>query len=189
MALKTKTRVATKIELAPLTKVIARTALAGEVVKTLGGSAADVEIAQKGIALGVMRTIAVYGVDGNGAQRERVELNFDDNDSGEVYIDTSDGRSVTEAIDPGLAHAVSFARRQFKAQGLATTTQFEYRDNVYADPARLEEVRQLLGTMAGDPPEIAEGYEERQFLTLRPGKDPGSLMTMTTTRRPRGGAR
>jgi len=187
MALKVK--VATKVTLTPVPKILARTALAGEVVKTLGGSAGDVETAQKGIALGVMRTIAVYGVDRNGAQRERLELNFDDNDSGDVYIDTTGGKSVAESLDAALAQSLSFARRQFEQQGLETTTQFEYRDSVYADPARLEEVRQLLGTMEGDPPEIAEGYEERQFLTLRPGKDPGSLMTMTTTRRPRGGAR
>jgi hypothetical protein len=181
-----KPRLNTTISLTPVPRILARTALAGECVKALGGSAEEIETAQKGMALGVMRTINVYGLDAQGTQREKVELTFDDNDSGDVLIDTTGGISVTEAIDAGMAKAIVFARRQFEKQGLTTETQYLFRDSVYADAARLDEVRRMLGTTEGEPPPIEDGYEERQFLSMKPGKDPGSMVRMSTTRRARG---
>ncbi len=178
------------ITLQPIPRILARTAMAGEWVKNLGGSAEEVEIAQKGIALGVIRSISIYGLDQNDeTQREKVDLNFDDNTSGDIELDTSGGKSIAEAIDPGMAKAIAFAKRQFQKQGLTTQTQFLYREAVYADPAKLAEVRELLGTSDCEPPPIAEGYKERQFLTMRPGKDPGTLVSMSTTRKSRGGRR
>ncbi len=188
MALKQK--LMTTVAVVPVPKVLARTALVGEWVKNLGGSAEEVEIAQRGLALGYIRSISIFGLDQTDeTQREKVDLNFDDDTTGDIQLDTSGGKSVAEAIDPGMAKAIAFAKRQFQKQGLTTQTQFLYREAIYADPAKLAEVRELLGTSEGELPPIAEGYEERQFLTMRPGKDPGTLVSMSTTRKSRGGRR
>ncbi|MEQ1731593.1 MAG: AAA family ATPase, partial [Vicinamibacterales bacterium] len=72
-----KPRVETRISVAPVPRVLVRTAMVGELIKTLGGSSSDVDVLQKAVALGVLRAVNVYGVDDNGAQRENVELEFD----------------------------------------------------------------------------------------------------------------
>jgi hypothetical protein len=185
-----KPKLSPHITLQPIPKILARTAMAGEWVKNLGGSAEEVETAQRGLALGYIRRISIYGLDQNDeTQREKVDLNFDDDTIGDIELDTSGGKSITEALEPGLAKALAFAKRQFQKQGLTPQTQFLYREAIYADPAKLAEVRELLGTSEGEPPPIAEGYEERQFLTMRPGKDPGTLVSMSTRRKSRGGRR
>jgi hypothetical protein len=118
-----------------------------------------------------------------GEQRERVTLSFDDDASGEIILDTSNGRSVTEAVDAGMAKAVAFAKRQFEKLGLTTETRFSYTPQIWADETLLAETRRRLGTCPGDPISVPEGMQEREYLNIRPGKDKGSMMSMSTTRK------
>lgn len=181
MALKPK--IDTHVSLQPIPRAIVRTARAGELVKTMGGTDAAIRVAQDGVASGLVQTIEVYGLDSTGCQRERVVLTFDEDASGDILIDTSNGRSVTEATDAGMAKAVAFAKRQFEKLGLATETRFSYTPKVWADEALLAETRRRLGTGPGEPISVSEGMVEREYLNLRPGKDKGSMMSMSTTRR------
>ena len=141
-----------------------------------GGSAAEVEIAQKGVSREVLARVIVYGLDGSGYARDQVELTFSGDASGHVALDLDGGnRSAIDAMDGGLGHAVANTAERMRHRGLKPYVQFAFTDEIYADPARLSALRSELGLSASEAPSWRAGYEPKEVLRIRPGKDSGIL--------------
>jgi hypothetical protein len=155
--------------------------MAGEFITACGGSSDEVEIGQIGVLKGLLEKVTVYGLDADGYERDKVELTFSGDASGDVHLDLDGGnRSAIEAMDAGLGRAVVHASNRMQRRGLRPAVRYTFTPEVKADPQRLAAARAELGVGPVDDPPIASGYERREILRLRPAKDSGILGSFST---------
>lgn len=174
---KSKVRVAVKP--VPIPRALVRAQLAGEMIKACDGSDDAVLIAQKGVSNGWIAEVIVYGTDENDCIRDQVSLNFDGDQSGEIELDLDGGkRAAIEALDGSLARAVQFQAQRMRKRGLRPSVRFRLSDAIYADAARLVEVRGQLGTEDAPPAQWRSGYRGERVLSIRPGKDRGMTLSL-----------
>jgi hypothetical protein len=83
-----------------------------------------------------------------------------------------------EALDAGAARAVVRAADRMQRQGLTPDIRYVFTDEVYADPERLAAARAELGLKPVADPKWRAGYQPKEVLRLRPGKDPGILLSL-----------
>jgi len=171
-----RSKVSVKIKAVPVPRSLVRAQVAGELIHACEGSATEVEIAQKGVARQLLQKVIVYGLDGSGYARDKIEFSFTGDASGDVSLDLDGGnRSAIEALDAGLARAVAHAAERMRRWGLTVDVRYMFTDDLYADPQRLAAARAELGLELAAAPNWRAGYQPKEVLRLRPGKDNGIL--------------
>jgi hypothetical protein len=171
-----RSKVGVKVKAVPVPKSLVRAQVAGELIHACGGTAREVEIGQKGVGRQLIHKVIVYGVDGSGYARDKVEFSFTGDASGDVSLDLDGGnRSAIEALDAGLGRAVAHAAERMRRRGLSPDILYVFTDDVYADPQRLAAARAELGIELATAPNWRSGYQPKEVLRLRPGKDSGIL--------------
>src|SRR5215218_6866564 len=105
-----RSKIGVKVKPVPVPRSLVRAQVAGELIHACGGSATEVEIGQKGVGRQLLEKVMVYGLDSSGHARDKVELSFTGDASGDVMLDLDGGnRSAIEALDAGLGRAVARA--------------------------------------------------------------------------------
>jgi hypothetical protein len=165
-----------KVKAVPVPRSLVRAQVAGELVNACRGSATEVETAQKGVGRQLIEKVVVYGLDASGHARDKIELSFTGDASGNVMLELDGGnRSAIEALDAGLGRAVAHAAERMRRRGLTADVRYQFTDQVNADPQRLAAARAELGIGPVAAPNWRTGYKPKQVLRLRPGKDSGIL--------------
>ena len=175
MSSRTGSKLALSVKARPIPRLLVRAQVAGEVVAACGGSERSIETAQKGVALHIIKSVIVYGLNGDGQAIEKIELTFDAERDGDIMLDLSNGRSAVEALDPALARAVAYQSERIKTLGLTPRVQFRYHDHIAEDADRDQEADRLLGLTSASAPPTRPGHHNREVLRVRPGKDSGTL--------------
>ena len=171
-----RAQVNVKVKPVPVPRSLVRAQVAGELIHACGGSATEVDIGQKGVARQLLEKVMVYGLDGSGHARDKVELSFTGDASGDVLLDLDGGnRSAIEALDAGLGRAVARAAERMRRRGLTAEVRYQFTDGIYADPERLAAARAELGLDSAAALHWRSGYQPKEVLRLRPGKDSGIL--------------
>jgi hypothetical protein len=171
-----RSRIGVKVKAVPVPRSLVRAQVAGELIHVCGGSAVEVEIGQKGVALQLLEKVVVYGLDPAGNARDKIELSFTGDASGDVMLDLDGGnRSAIEALDAGLGRAVAHAAERMRRRGLTPDVRYQFTKGIRADPQRLAAARAELGVGSVAAPNWRSGYQPKQVLRLRPGKDNGML--------------
>src|SRR5258708_4469186 len=171
-----RSQVNVKVKSVPVPRSLVRAQIAGELIHACGGSATEVEIGQKGVARQLLEKVMVYGLDGSGHARDKVEFSFTGDAAGDVMLDLDGGnRSAIEALDAGLGRAVARAAERMRRRGLTADVRYQFTDEIYADPQRLASARAELGLDSAAAPNWRSGYRPKEVLRLRPGKDSGIL--------------
>ena len=167
-------KVRTKVAPVVMPRALVRAHYAGEVVNCCGGDARDIDIAQRGVARQLLKSVTIYGLDRSGRVRDEIKLEFDADGSGDIEIDTDGGRrSVAEALDAGLARAVAAQGERMRRRGLKPDVYYEFHDDIRADEARLATGRAELGIGPSEVPDWCDGEERHEVLRMRPGRDGG----------------
>jgi len=171
-----RTKVKVKVKAVPVPRSLVRAQVAGELINACGGTTTEVEIGQKGVLRQLLEKVIVYGRDNDGYARDKVEISFNGDASGDVLLDLDGGnRSAIEALDAGLGRAVSYAAERMRGRGLSADVRYVFTDEVYADPEKLAAARAELGIAPREAPSWRAGYNPQEILRLRPGKDSGIL--------------
>src|SRR5882724_6046480 len=171
-----RAKVNVQVKAVPVPRSLVRAQVAGELIHACGGSATEVEIGQKGVGRQLLEKVIVYGRDSAGHARDKVELSFTGEASGEVTLDLDGGnRSAIEALDAGLGRAVAHAAERIRRRGLTADVRYQFTEDVLGDPQRLAAARAELGVEPIAAPNWRAGYQPKQVLRLRPGKDSGML--------------
>lgn len=175
------------IEAVPVLKSIVRTAVAAEFVKNFGADDATVKIVQQAVSEGLISTIIIYGMAPNGYAMDDVALTFDElTEDVRISVDAAEGKSMTEALDVGLAAGMAYAVAMFQRKGLRA--QFEYRWSARAntDASLAASARARFGWVDAQPVQravsYAPDYAPRQVISIRPARDKGILYTVSTAR-------
>lgn len=163
----------TLIKAVALPKALVRAQAAGEFVSALGGNARSVDIAQRGVARGLLKHVKVYGVDSSGVTRDQAIFSVDEDNAGEVAVDLSGKKSALEALDKGLAKSVVYAAKRMEQKGLKADVYYVFADSINADPAVLAAGRVELDIWPASTPPWAADEEPKSILKVTPGKDPG----------------
>lgn len=171
-----RAKVNVQVKAVPVPRSLVRAQVAGELIHACGGSDTDVEVGQRGVLRQLIEKVIVYGIDAAGNARDKIEVSFDDNASGDVLLDLDGGtRSAIEALDAGLGRAVAYAARRMRARGLSADVRYVLTERVRASEELLTAARAELGLSPVDAPSWRQGYQPREVLRLRPGKDSGIL--------------
>lgn len=171
-------KVKARVEPVVLPKIFARAQVAGELVNAFGGSAAEIEVAQTGVARQLFEEVIVYGLDSSGCERDRAAVSFTGDASGDVLLDLDGGnRSAIEAFDGGFGRAVAHAAARMRRRGFSPDIRYAFTKAIYADPPRLAALRAELGLKPAAAPNSRPGYQPKEVLRLRPGKDSGLLFS------------
>jgi hypothetical protein len=171
-----RSKVGLKVKAVPVPRSLVRAQVAGELIHACGGNAKEVEIGQNGVGRQLLEKVIVYGLDGSGYARDKIECSFTGDASGDVMLDLDGGnRSAIEALDAGLGRAVAHAAQRMRRRGLSADVRYVFTDEVYADPQRLAAARAELGIGPAADPNWRSGYQPKEVLRLRPGKDSGIL--------------
>jgi hypothetical protein len=171
-----RAKVNVQVKAVPVPRSLVRAQVAGELIHACGGSDTEVEIGQKGVLRQLVEKVIVYGLDAAGNARDMIECSFTGDASGDVMLDLDGGnRSAIEALDAGLGRAVAYAAERMRRRGLSADVRYVFTDEVYADEQRLAAARAQLGLSPVDAPNWRKGYQPREVLRLRPGKDSGIL--------------
>ena len=115
-----RSKVGVKVKAVPVPRSLVRAQVAGKLIHACGGTAQEVEIGQKGVGRQLVEKVIVYGLDNAGYARDKIELSFTGDASGDVVLDLDGGnRSAIEALDGGLGRAVAYAAQRMRRRGLA----------------------------------------------------------------------
>lgn len=174
MSKRSRTMVETAVELRTRAELEAEAGR--EFVRGLKGTESEARIAHDGIAEGTVKKVEVYGVDGNGKARDRME--FVAGDDGSMMLVTRQGRCPLGAIDGSLPRLIEHQRRAFERRGLRSQVQYTLRDEIYRDEARANAVRARLGLVSTKAPEWFGGGEPKTTLEMRSGHT-GTLVRMS----------
>jgi hypothetical protein len=160
-------------------RTLVRTQIAGEYVANLGGSESAIRAAQQGIASGKVKKVSVHGINTNGDAVLDGEMSFDHGDrDGEVLINSQDGISMLEALDPGLAASTVYLGNELKARNLKPEFRYTFSDAVQADPELYRQTMQELDLRDAEAPQRKEGTRARRALDYKPGQDKGIQSTI-----------
>jgi hypothetical protein len=170
-------KVGVAVEAVSVPRTIVRAQIAGEMIHACGGSDAEVEVAHKGVSRQLLEKVMVHGVDDSGCVRDTVEISFTGDASGDVSLDLNGGRSAIDALDGGLRRAVARAAERMRRRGLTADVRYAFSKEIYADPQRLAAGRAELGIGPAAPLTRRPGYQPKEVLRLRPGKDSGILFS------------
>src|SRR5262245_65837485 len=100
MVMLSRAKVNVQVKAVPVPRSLVRAQVAGELIHACGGSDRDVEIGQRGVLRQLLEKVIVYGIDAAGNARDKIEVSFDDNASGDVLLDLDGGtKSAIEALD------------------------------------------------------------------------------------------
>lgn len=158
-----------------------RAQAAGEFVQAHGLPQDDVDVIQRGVALKLIKTIHIYGINAYGHAVDRNEMSFDwSNANGEITLHIGDHMTVTEAVDEAFAAAVDFIADKLARQRLTPELRFGFVDEISADPARKAAAQRDLGCGSQNLPQWAPGTRERQVLRVSPGRDRGLTISHST---------
>ena len=179
MSKRSKTKVTVKP--VPIKRSLVQAQAGGEVTHAFGGSAAEVEIAQQGIARRLVEKVVVCGVDSAGFARDQVEFSFTGDGDADVMLDLEGGaRSAIDALDSGLGRAVAHAAGRMRKRGLKADVRYVFSDEVYADAGKLAAARAELGIGPCEGARWRSGYQPKEILRLRPAKDKGMWSSFST---------
>lgn len=108
---------------------------------------------QQGVIEGIISAIVVTGYDAKGVPPLRYTLRFDPlTHDTKVQVDLSDGNSTTEAVDGGLAVALSEAVQTMRRMKLTPKFNYEWSDRAKANPVILDEACARLGFIKNTGP-------------------------------------
>jgi hypothetical protein len=171
-----RSKIDVKVKPVPLPRSLVRAQAAGELIHASGGSPKEVEIGQRGVGRQLLEKVLVYGLDGFGHARDMVEFSFTGDASCDVLLDLDGGnRSAIEALDAGLGRAVARAADRMRRRGLTADVRYQFTDEICSDPQRFAAARAELGVNVAAAPNWRGGYQRKEVLRLRPGKDSGIL--------------
>ena len=176
-----------ELQAVPVLKSIVRTAVAAEFVKNFGADDATVRIVQQAVSEGLISSIIIYGMAPNGYAMDDVVLTFDElTEDVKISVDSAEGKSMTEALDVGLAGGMAYAVAMFRRKGL--TPKFEYRwsARAKAEPGLTASTQARFGWVEAQPVQravsYAPDYAPRQIISIRPARDKGIHYTVSTAR-------
>lgn len=175
------------LKVKPIPKAHVRAQCAGEFVANLGGSEADVRIAQDGCTEQVFKEIAVYGVDRQGRAHSAATYNITDRvgDGDIIAVEDNDHRSMLERTDGAYAILIRETVADFQNKQLRPIVHYTYRDDIARDPDRRSRYNQMLGLSDTEPLYAPEGYELAPQTRTTPGRDRGQSIMIVRSRRRR----
>ena len=177
MSKRSRSRVGVSVRPVPLPKVLVRAQAAGEMVDACGGTEEEVDIAQRGIARGLLSEVMVYGVDSSGVARDQVMVEVKDKGEGDIELDLDGGkRSAVEALDGSLARAIGEAAERIRSKGLRPEVRFVLQSELDDDAARADAAREELGIEPCEELSWGNGREGCEITRIHPGKDPGLVL-------------
>lgn len=148
---------------------LVRLTIIGDMIKNLGGSDADIRIAQAGFAQGLIAGVQVNGLDANGHIRDAATLRYDDlvNDVN-LTLDLNNGRSMTEALSVKLAKALEYSVYRMRSQNLRP-------EFIHLSRPGQTIVGNTIGGLSVGPDTSTPppGHALREVLRVTPGLDRG----------------
>lgn len=160
-------------------QLTARATVLGDVLNAFGMPPDQIRIAQEGYADGLIVAMTIQGSGYDGYVVDEAKLSFDTIvGNPTITVDTSGGRSMTEAISRALAHAIMYSVNTMRRKGLRLAYWYHF-----APHANASMVRARFGLATGTYGHYAPGFAPRQVLHVTPGLDTGIHFGHYTSRR------